>query len=333
MAGFYVERGGLAFGPFSPEKIREMLASGTITEETRLSRDRSVWKTADEFSELRPPQQARQSDSVPSGAAYPPPSAPPVYSSSASSPLEPEVQPPPIQRDARPESAPRKSVYGKKASLNDKLRNRYIWSLWCFILSWCFFTLILFLSYLHGSEGLSELQSRIFDTFLFVLVGLLPVLILIYAIETFMFLHGMWRSIPKEFARTTPDVAVGFLFVPFWRVYWLFVVLVDAAKGINAALFHRGLADYRSPQVSTGLAASAGTCLTVALVVSNVASGVGLILNIMSIWIFDMPFLFGGVLFFFLLWLIGAVGAILLFFLMAQAKRAVYPLNEAAGIQ
>ena len=62
MAGFYVERGGLAFGPFTPEKIREMLANGTITEETRLSRDRSVWKTADEFSELRPPQQARQSD-------------------------------------------------------------------------------------------------------------------------------------------------------------------------------------------------------------------------------------------------------------------------------
>ena len=332
MAGFYVERGGLAFGPFTPEKIREMLANGTITEETHLSRDRSVWKTADEFGELRPPQQVRQSDSGPSGAAYPPPAAPPVYSPSSSSPSEPAVQPPPIQCDARPESAPRKSAYGKKVTLNDKLKTRFNWSLWCFILSWCVFTLNVILSYIRKGES---------DAFLIVLGAMFPILILIFAIETLKFLHGMWRSIPKEFARTTPDVAVGFLFVPFWRVYWLFAVLVDAAKGINAALTDRGLTDYRAPQVSTCLAATTSVCLVVALVVSLLAS-VSMALSalkdlddlaLVAVWGGAPLFFITSILYFYLLWLTGSVGAILLFFLMAQAKRAVYPLNEAAGIQ
>lgn len=329
MAGFYVERGGLAFGPFTPEKIREMLASGTITEETRLSRDRSVWKTADEFSELRPPQQARQSDSVPSEAAYPPPPAPPVYSSSASSPLEPEVQPPPIQRDARPRQ---ERTYGKRVTLNDKLRARFNWSLWSFILSWCVFTLNVILSYIRKGES---------DAFLIVLGAMFPILLLIFAIETLKFLHGMWRSIPKEFARTTPDVAVGFLFVPFWRVYWLFAVLVDAAKGINASLADRGLTDYRAPQVSTCLAATTSVCLIVALVVSlfaSVSMAVSALMDLddlalVAVWGGAPLFFIAGILYFYLLWLTGSVGAILLFFLMAQAKRAVYPLNEEAEIQ
>lgn len=45
-------------------------------------------------------------------------------------------------------------------------------------------------------------------------------------------LHRLWRLIPPEKAKTTPDRAVGFLFIPFFNLFWIFV----AVAGLGRAL-------------------------------------------------------------------------------------------------
>ena len=43
-------------------------------------------------------------------------------------------------------------------------------------------------------------------------------------IMTFVLLYKMWASIQDGHARTTPGKAIGFLFIPFYCVYWIFQV-------------------------------------------------------------------------------------------------------------
>lgn len=59
---------------------------------------------------------------------------------------------------------------------------------------------------------------------LFSIAGLVFGLILIYK---------MWEAIQAGPARTTPGKAVGFLFIPCFNLYWMFVVLYGWAKDYN----------------------------------------------------------------------------------------------------
>jgi hypothetical protein len=49
-------------------------------------------------------------------------------------------------------------------------------------------------------------------------------LVIVQMIYTFVILWKMWSSIQDGYARTTPGKAVGFLFIPFFNVYWIFQV-------------------------------------------------------------------------------------------------------------
>lgn len=48
--------------------------------------------------------------------------------------------------------------------------------------------------------------------------------LIIYPIFQFLLLFKMWTVIQDEHARTTPAKAIGFLFIPFFGIYWLFNV-------------------------------------------------------------------------------------------------------------
>ena len=49
-------------------------------------------------------------------------------------------------------------------------------------------------------------------------------LLIVYTIYYFVLLAKMWGSIQDGYARTTPGRAIGFLFIPFYNIYWLFNV-------------------------------------------------------------------------------------------------------------
>lgn len=50
----------------------------------------------------------------------------------------------------------------------------------------------------------------------------------------FIFLYKSWNQIQDGSQRTTPGKAVGFLFIPFFNFYWLFVGIHGLSVNLNA---------------------------------------------------------------------------------------------------
>ncbi|MEG2076117.1 MAG: hypothetical protein RRY34_06405, partial [Victivallaceae bacterium] len=46
----------------------------------------------------------------------------------------------------------------------------------------------------------------------------------------FMLLYQYWKFIPKSESKTTPGEAVGYLFIPFFNLYWQFVAYWQFSK-------------------------------------------------------------------------------------------------------
>jgi len=72
-------------------------------------------------------------------------------------------------------------------------------------------------------------------------------------IACFMLKH-LWSLIPREDAETTPGRAVGFLFIPVFNIYWVFISILGIAKALNAQTNRLSIPDVR---VSEGRAKTA----------------------------------------------------------------------------
>lgn len=74
---------------------------------------------------------------------------------------------------------------------------------------------------------------------LFVIGGLtalvVPVVLMV------IFIHRIWSSIQDGYAPTTPGLAVGLCFVPFFNLYWVFRVFPGFATAYNAFIGRHGL--------------------------------------------------------------------------------------------
>ena len=58
------------------------------------------------------------------------------------------------------------------------------------------------------------------------------------AVVSFLFVFNFWKSIPKKFARTSPGVALGLLFVPLFNLYWSFVTFRGGTLDLDSSLQH-----------------------------------------------------------------------------------------------
>ena len=71
----------------------------------------------------------------------------------------------------------------------------------------------------------------------------IAVVLLTYLFFTFLcgggILHTLWHLIPAEEAKTTPGKAIGFLFVPFFNLYWNFITFYSFAEALNNQTRHR----------------------------------------------------------------------------------------------
>ncbi len=63
-------------------------------------------------------------------------------------------------------------------------------------------------------------------------------------------LHRCWSALWASTARTTPRRAVGFLFIPFFNIYWQFVAIKGLAEDANKFLANRRI---RHHGIDTGL--------------------------------------------------------------------------------
>lgn len=69
-------------------------------------------------------------------------------------------------------------------------------------------------------------------------------------IFSLMMLHKFWKIIQDSEVSTTPDKAIGFLFIPCFNFYWLFVAFWGLAKDINKYVEKRNI---RAPKINEDL--------------------------------------------------------------------------------
>ncbi|MEK6528143.1 MAG: zinc ribbon domain-containing protein [Nitrospirota bacterium] len=66
-----------------------------------------------------------------------------------------------------------------------------------------------------------------------------------------IYLHRAWKMIQDGYARTSPGEAVGFLFIPFFSLYWNFQALWGWAKDYNSFIQRNAISD--APKMPEGL--------------------------------------------------------------------------------
>ncbi len=64
---------------------------------------------------------------------------------------------------------------------------------------------------------------------------------IISTIIGYVLLYKAWQAIQDGKPRTTPGKAVGFLFIPFFNLYWMFIAYWGWAKDCNAYISSKGL--------------------------------------------------------------------------------------------
>ncbi|HEX3345018.1 MAG TPA: DUF4328 domain-containing protein [Polyangiaceae bacterium] len=92
------------------------------------------------------------------------------------------------------------------------------------------------------------------------LVPLLGIVFLVVALVAAMvWLHKSWSSVPDQMRYTdagrwiTPGQAVGYNFIPFYNLYWVFVANLGLCEAINRTLVSQG----KQPRAPKGLAIAA----------------------------------------------------------------------------
>ncbi len=69
-------------------------------------------------------------------------------------------------------------------------------------------------------------------------------------IAQYVFIYRQWKAIDDGQARTTPGKAVGFLFIPFFNIYWIFNIFFGWVTDYNKYVQRYGI---QAPQLTQGL--------------------------------------------------------------------------------
>ena len=64
----------------------------------------------------------------------------------------------------------------------------------------------------------------------------------------FVLLYKVWAAIQDGHARTTPGKAVGYLFIPFFQLYWVFQAYWGYAKDYNSYISRHDISTSRLPE-------------------------------------------------------------------------------------
>lgn len=73
------------------------------------------------------------------------------------------------------------------------------------------------------------------------LIPFIPVPLLLGAIFFWVLLYKAWAAVQDGHARTTPGKALGFMFIPIFNIYWLFIAVGTWGKSYNAFAERQGI--------------------------------------------------------------------------------------------
>lgn len=97
--------------------------------------------------------------------------------------------------------------------------------------------------------GTSLLIGATVDIVTVALISSFITLLIVYLVIVWLvLLYKAWASIQDGFARTTPGKAIGFLFIPFYNIYWVFQAYWGFAKDYNSYVARHGVSTSRLPE-------------------------------------------------------------------------------------
>ncbi len=89
-------------------------------------------------------------------------------------------------------------------------------------------------------------DARILDV---IFIAVLGIILLLYAgVVALVWCYKIWNTIQDDYVRTTPGKAIGFLFIPFFNLYWAFQATWGFAKDYNSYLSRHGLSASKLPE-------------------------------------------------------------------------------------
>ncbi|GHT32101.1 hypothetical protein FACS1894214_3840 [Planctomycetales bacterium] len=239
---FYFDGNGTKQGPVSQEQLKSLAQQGGIRPETQLETDGGHRGTANQISGLFPPPEEN-----------------------------PFVNPP---------IPPQQPVYQQYTvlipliSAIKELDAYFKW--WVFglvvFIWWC-----LAMAETGISQGIPIFEQDIsFFTFFIGLAGFTVV-----SVSYSMLLYTLWKQIPPDIAQTTPGKGIGFLFIPFFNLYWQFIAIWGLGQDVNKTLERQGLP--KTVNDGLGLAACILSCVSVTPYLGILTGIAGLIINIIYI--------------------------------------------------
>ena len=86
---------------------------------------------------------------------------------------------------------------------------------------------------------------------IFMKVGVLPaaIVLMVYAVVIALIMwYKAWKAIQDGQARTTPGKAIGFLFIPFFDLYWMFQAFWGFAKDYNSYISRHEISTSKLPE-------------------------------------------------------------------------------------
>ena len=81
--------------------------------------------------------------------------------------------------------------------------------------------------------GLHRELASVYPFLFFISVLGVLQFVVVQIVFTFILILRMWSAIQDGYARTTPGKAIGFLFIPFFNIYWIFQVWGGFPKDYN----------------------------------------------------------------------------------------------------
>jgi hypothetical protein len=91
--------------------------------------------------------------------------------------------------------------------------------------------------YLHSFPSLSSIPEDTVSSIFLVGFGVYMLLIPIFVAATvllYILHYRLWQVVQDGFASTTPGMAIGLLFVPYFNLYWIFRATFGLSKDLNS---------------------------------------------------------------------------------------------------
>lgn len=228
---WYVASDGQQLGPYTGEQLLEFAQSGNISAQTLVwAEGMTEWLPASQIPGLFP----AATTPAPALATTPPLSRTPAWAppgARTSSGKSPQVVPTGFLAAA--------PIGGSYPYLPIRSASFGLWmwiflgSLLCSILA---IVCLISAAHLGDSAGMDEGLKEAAKTRAvmgWVIASLGSIFAILSGVFLYMNLYRAWSCLQAGAPRTTPGKAVGFLFIPFFNLYWLFVAIAGLPKDWN----------------------------------------------------------------------------------------------------